>query len=89
MQTLQLHSTSNLSTISEAATLAALEGGTDFLTFANYLLEAPHVGEAHGSGLGVENYVRMAYAGPMPTLCDAGRRIKTACAALTPAFAAV
>jgi aspartate aminotransferase len=31
MQTLQSQSTSNPSTISHAATLAALEGGTDFL----------------------------------------------------------
>ena len=146
MQTLQSQSTSNPSTISQAATFAALEGGTDSLLewidelrtcrdlvvdtmarcpglrcdaldgafyafvdcsgaigattpsgdviatdldFANYLLEAAHVGVVHGSALGVENHVRFAYAVPMPTLRDACRRIETACAALTPAVAAV
>ncbi|WP_125474304.1 aminotransferase class I/II-fold pyridoxal phosphate-dependent enzyme, partial [Caballeronia humi] len=124
-QTLRSQSTSNPSTISQAATLAALEGGTDFLLewidelrtcsdlvvdtmarcpglrcdaldgafyafvdcsgaigattpsgdviatdldFANYLLAAAHVGVVHGSALGVENHVRIAYAVPMPTL---------------------
>nr|WP_125477783.1 aminotransferase class I/II-fold pyridoxal phosphate-dependent enzyme [Caballeronia terrestris] len=37
------------------------------LDFANYLLEAAHVGVVHGSALGVENHVRIAYAVPMPT----------------------
>ncbi|MCE4574846.1 hypothetical protein [Caballeronia sp. CLC5] len=59
------------------------------LDFANYLLEAAHVGVAHGSAFGVENHVRIAYAVPMPTPRDACRRIETACAALTPAVAAV
>jgi aspartate aminotransferase len=59
------------------------------LDFANYLLEAAHVGVVHGSAFGVENHVRIAYAGPMPTLRDACRRIETACAALTPAVASV
>jgi aspartate aminotransferase len=146
MQTLQSQSTSNPSTISQAATLAALEGGTEFLVewiaelrtcrdlvletvarcpglrcdapdgafyafvdcsgaigmatpaggiiatdldFANYLLETAHVGVVHGSAFGVEHHVRIAYAVPMPTLRDACRRIEAACAALTPAVAAV
>jgi aspartate aminotransferase len=147
MQTLQSQSTSNPSTISQAATPAALEGGIDFLIewrihelrtchdlvvgtvarcpgllcdapdgafyafvdcsgairattpsvdaiatdldFANSLLEAAHVDVVHGSAFGVENLVRIAYAVPMPTLRDACRRIETACAALTPAVAAV
>ncbi len=46
-------------------------------------------GVVHGSAFGVENHVRMAYAVPMPKPSDACRRIETACAALTPAVAAV
>lgn len=144
MQTLQSQSTSNPSTISQAATLAALEGGTEFLVewlaelrqsrdlvvetvgrcqglrceaadgafyafvdcsaaigaatpdgqviatdldFANYLLEAAHVGVVHGSAFGVDNHFRIAYAVPMPTLREACRRIEAACAALTLAIA--
>lgn len=59
------------------------------LDFANYLLEAAHVGVVHGIAFGVENHVRVAYAVSMSTLCDACRRIETACAALTTAVAAV
>jgi hypothetical protein len=59
------------------------------LDFANYLLEAAHVGVVHGIAFGVENHVRIAYAVSMSTLCDACRRIETACAALTTAVAAI
>jgi aspartate aminotransferase len=144
MQTLQSQSTSNPSTISQAATLAALEGGTEFLVewlaelrqsrdlvvetvgrcpglrceaadgafyafvdcsaaigavtphgqviatdldFANYLLEAAHVGVVHGSAFGVDNHFRIAYAVPLPTLREACRRIEAACTALKLAVA--
>jgi|GEM_PF-2304248 len=59
------------------------------LDFANYLLEAACVSVVLGSALGVENHVRIAYAVPTSTTCDACRCIETACAALTPAVAAV
>jgi aspartate aminotransferase len=59
------------------------------LDFASYLLGAAHIGVVHRSAFGVESHVRIAYAVPMPTLRDARRRIESACAALTPAFAAV
>ncbi|MBU9366039.1 aspartate aminotransferase [Burkholderia multivorans] len=144
MQTLQSQSTSNPSTISQAATLAALNGGTAFLVewlselracrdlvvetvarcpglrceaadgafyafvdcsgaigattpsgkvlatdldFANYLLEAAHVGVVHGSAFGVDNHVRIAFGVPISTLRDACRRIEAACASLTLAAA--
>jgi aspartate aminotransferase len=140
MQTLQSQSTSNPSTISQAAAVAALRGGIGFmadwlatlrascdlvlatigrcdglrcdvaegafyafvdcsgligattpsgtllrddLDFANYLLEAAHVGVVHGGAFGVEHHVRIAYAVPMATLEDACQRIEAACAALT------
>lgn len=139
MQTLQSQSTSNPSTISQAAAMAALRGGTAFMSdwltalqanrqmvlaaiercpglhcaasegafyafvncagligattpdgtvlstdldFANYLLDAAHVGVVHGSAFGVENHVRIAYAVPAQTLQDACGRIEAACAAL-------
>ncbi|WP_438390996.1 pyridoxal phosphate-dependent aminotransferase [Caballeronia sp. DA-9] len=139
MQTLQSQSTSNPSTISQAAAVAALRGGTDFmadwlselasnrsvvlemiercpglhcaasegafyafvdcsglmgattpdgerigsdLDFANYLLDAAHVGVVHGGAFGIENHVRIAYAVPESTLRDACERIEKACAAL-------
>ena len=139
MQVLQSQSTSNACSISQAATVAALEGGTDFiqdwlailgqrrdrvlqtisridglssnipegafyvfvnctamlgrttiqgqriendLDFANYLLDAAHVGTVHGSAFGAPGYLRIAYAVDMAMLNEACRRIEEACAAL-------
>ncbi|MCY0386165.1 pyridoxal phosphate-dependent aminotransferase [Robbsia sp. Bb-Pol-6] len=139
MNTLQSQSTSNPSTISQAAAVAALRGGTAFMSdwlaalragraavlaciarcqglscsasegafyafvdcsrligattpdgtrlhsdldFANYLLEAAHVGVVHGGAFGVEDHIRIAYAVAPATLAEACRRIEAACAAL-------
>lgn len=66
---------------------AATQDGTILRTdldFANYLLDAAHVGVVHGSAFGVEDHIRIAYAVAGPTLQDACRRIEAACTALVP-----
>ena len=50
---------------------------------AAWLLEAADVAVVPGADLGLSPYIRMSFANPLPMLAEAGRRIKTACAALT------
>ena len=145
MQVLQSQSTSNACSISQAAAVAALDGGTGFirdwlvllgqrrdrvlqtisridglscavpdgafyvfancsamlgrttaqgqriesdLDFANYLLDAAHVGTVHGSAFGAPGHLRIAYAVDMAVLDEACRRIESACAGLAPLEAA-
>lgn len=139
MQVIQSQSTSNPSSISQAAAVTALEGGAGFikewvsllaqrrdrvlhtirrtpglsspepegafyvfascagmlgrttkdgrkietdLDFANYLLDAAHVGTVHGSAFGTPGYLRIAYAVDMEVLDLACQRIEAACASL-------
>jgi aspartate aminotransferase len=49
---------------------------------AAWLLEAADVAVVPGEDLGLSPYIRMSFANPSPVLEEAGRRIKSACAAL-------
>ncbi len=54
------------------------------LDFAEYLLDAAHVGTVHGGAFGASPYIRIAYAIPDARLEEACARVTRACAALSP-----
>jgi len=50
--------------------------------FAAYLLDSADIAVFPGADLGLSPTIRMNFANPLPVLAEAGRRIKSACAAL-------